>query len=159
MLENIGFRVVDEQTYHVALAGADAPDFWDDVHDPASQRRASSSVDALKSKLGAGLLMVMRGSAENDGYNALILTAGLGWRDVVLIRALSRYLREIRVPFSQDYMWSTLVKHPVIAECLVALFHTRFALDPKEPASNAPSRKPAIAADIEARLQQVQKSR
>ena len=37
------------------------------------------------------------------------------WRDVALIRTLSRYLRQIRVPYSQDYMWATLVKHAAIA--------------------------------------------
>ena len=53
----------------------------------------------------------MRGGAENDGYNALVLAAGLMWRDVALIRTISRFLRQIRVPYSQDYMWATLVKH------------------------------------------------
>ena len=56
-------------------------------------------------------LAVMRGRAENDGYNALVLEAGLPWRDVALIRTLSRYLRQIGVPYSQDYMWATLRKH------------------------------------------------
>ena len=41
---------------------------------------------------------------------------GLGWRDVALIRALSRFLRQIRVPYSQDYMWTTLRKHAAIAK-------------------------------------------
>ena len=53
----------------------------------------------------------MRGGAENDGYNALVLAAGLMWRDVALIRTISRFLRQIRVPYSQDYMWATLRKH------------------------------------------------
>ncbi len=52
----------------------------------------------------------MTGSAENDGYNALVLHGGLMWREVALIRAISRFLRQIRVPYSQDYMWATLVK-------------------------------------------------
>ena len=50
--------------------------------------------------------------AESDGYNALVLASGLGWRDVALIRAVSRFLRQIRVPYSQDYMWATLRKYP-----------------------------------------------
>ena len=73
--------------------------------------------------------MVMRGGAENDGYNALVLAAGLMWRDVALIRAISRFLRQIRVPYSQDYMWATLVKHAPIAAEIVRLFHARF--DPR----------------------------
>jgi glutamate dehydrogenase len=72
---------------------------------------------------------VMSGGAENDGYNALVLAGGLMWRDVALIRAISRFLRQIRVPYSQDYMWATLVKHAAIARQIVELFHARF--DPR----------------------------
>ena len=55
-------------------------------------------LDTLKQRLEATFLVTMRGGAENDGYNALVLAAGLMWRDVALIRAISRYLRQIRVP-------------------------------------------------------------
>ena len=73
------------------------------------------ALDAGKARLETAFLMVMRGAAENDGYNALTLHGGLAWRDVALIRTLSRFLRQIRVPYSQDYMWTTLVKHAGIA--------------------------------------------
>ena len=43
--------------------------------------------------------MVMGKKAESDGYNALVLANGLGWRDVALIRTISRFLRQVRVPF------------------------------------------------------------
>jgi glutamate dehydrogenase len=57
-------------------------------------------------------MAVMRGRAENDGYNALVLTAGLQWRDVALVRTISRFLRQVRVAYSQDYMWATLRRIP-----------------------------------------------
>jgi glutamate dehydrogenase len=156
VLENMGFRVVDEQTYHVPLAGPDAPDFW--LHDMMLRRPGGAAIDfdALKSKLAAGFLMVMRGGAENDGYNALILAAGLGWRDVAMVRAISRYMRQVRIPFSQDYMWTTLVKHAAIAEHIVALFHARFALRPGLVSEQRTADEQAIAADIETRLQRVE---
>ena len=64
-------------------------------------------------------MAVMRGRAENDGYNALVLTAGLQWRDVALMRTISRFLRQVRVAYSQDYMWATLRKHSGIAAHIV----------------------------------------
>ena len=64
----------------------------------------------VKGALEASFIVVMRGVAENDGYNALVMAAGLGWRDVALIRTISRFLRQIRVPYSQDYMWATLAQ-------------------------------------------------
>ena len=82
-----------------------------------------------KQRLQAAFLVVMSGAAESDGYNALVLAAGLMWREVALVRTVSRYLRQIRVPYSQDYMWATLVKHAPIAAAIVRLFHARF--DPR----------------------------
>ena len=55
-----------------------------------------------------------------------MLATGLGWRDVALIRTISRFLRQIRVPYSQDYMWATLRKYPGIAAQIVSLFQARF---------------------------------
>src|SRR5216683_6825537 len=93
----------------------------------------SVDLDAAKRGLEAAFLVVMGGAAENDGYNALTLAAGLAWRDVALIRTLSRYLRQIRVPYSQDYMWATLAKHAALAERIVALFRARFDPDLASP--------------------------
>src|SRR5205807_4850500 len=87
------------------------------------------------------------------GYNALVLEAGLPWRDVALIRAISRFLRQVRVPYSQDYMWATLRKHAGIAADIVTLFHTRF--DPRLDVSleQRTARETEIRARIEGGLQ------
>jgi glutamate dehydrogenase len=123
-LEHMGFRVVDERTYPIEPRGTAAAWF----HDMELESASGQAIDlaALEDKLQACLLAVMGRAAENDGYNALVLAAGLGWRDVALVRALSRFLRQIRVPYSQDYMWTTLRKHSTIAAQIVDLFHTRF---------------------------------
>ena len=125
----MGFRVVDERTYQIQRNAQDAPEVW--LHDMLLERADGGAVDidALKQRLEACFLVVMTGGAENDGYNALVLGVGLMWRDVALIRTISRFLRQIRVPYSQDYMWATLVKHASIAAEIVRLFHARF--DPR----------------------------
>ena len=78
-----------------------------------SKARWGSDFDlaALKDRLEACFLVVMGKKAESDGYNAFVLASEFGWRDVALIRTLSRFLRQIRVPYSQDYMWATLRRH------------------------------------------------
>jgi glutamate dehydrogenase len=129
VLENMGFKVVDERTYQIARApvtdGA-TKDVW--FHDMLLQRADGRAVDLdrLKQRLEACFLVVMGGTAENDGFNALVLATGLMWRDVALIRAISRFLRQIRIPYSQDYLWTTLVKHAAITLEIVRLFHGRF---------------------------------
>jgi glutamate dehydrogenase len=155
VLENMGFRVVDERTYHIEPKRDGAHGVW--FHDMLLERRDGGAIelDKGKARLEAAFLMVMRGAAENDGYNALTLAGGLGWRDVALIRTLSRYLRQIRVPYSQDYMWATLVKHYVIVDDIVELFYARF--DPRPGAAeDRQAKQDAIAAGIEQELQNVQ---
>ncbi|MGH6665967.1 MAG: NAD-glutamate dehydrogenase domain-containing protein, partial [Pseudolabrys sp.] len=155
VLENMGFRVVDERTYHIEPKGEAAHDAW--FHDMLLERADGGAIDldAGKARLEAAFLMVMRGQAENDGYNALTLSGGLMWRDVALIRTLSRYLRQVRVPYSQDYMWTTLVKHAGVAGDIVALFHARF--DPRPDAAQArDAKQKEIAARIEEELQKVE---
>ena len=154
VLENMGFRVVDERTYHIEPK--DAEQVW--FHDMTLESALGRDFDlaALKDRLEACFLVVMGKKAESDGYNALVLANGLGWRDVALIRTISRFLRQVRVPFSQDYMWTTLRKYSALAAQIVDLFRARFdphvALAPDERGA----REAAIAAAIENALQAVE---
>jgi glutamate dehydrogenase len=155
VLENMGFRVVDERTYLISPAGEERHEIW--FHDMLLERNDGGMIDLSqdKGRLEAAFLMVMRGGAENDGYNALTLSGGLAWRDVALIRTLSRFLRQIRVPYSQDYMWATLVKHHAIAANVVELFHARF--DPRaEAAQDRDGKQKEIAARIDEELEKVE---
>ncbi len=142
VLENMGFRVVDERTYHIQPHAAD--DVW--FHDMTLESALGQPVDlaVFKGRLQDCFLAIMGGQAENDGYNALVLAAGLVWRDVALVRTLSRFLRQVRVPYSQDYMWATLRRHSAIAAQIVSLFHARF--DPQ--LGSAPEQHAAQEAEI-----------
>jgi glutamate dehydrogenase len=155
VLENMGFRVVDERTFEV---GGDVH-VW--LHDMALERAdgGPAELGKLKPALEAAFIVVMRGVAENDGYNALVIAAGLGWRDVALIRTVSRFLRQIRVPYSQDYMWATLRKHSALATKIVELFHARFephaSGKAKQGDDDRGKREAAIVAEIEEALGKV----
>ena len=69
---------------------------------------------------------VWRGEAENDGFNQLVLRAGLNWRQVEVLRTYCKYLLQIGIPFSQAYMEQTLVQNAELARRLAALFEARF---------------------------------
>jgi glutamate dehydrogenase len=154
VLENMGFRVVDERTYHVRPQGAG--EVW--FHDMAIERADGGPIGLgdAGARLETAFVTVMRGGAESDGYNALVLVAGMKWRDVALIRTISRYLRQIRVPYSQDYMWATLRKHAAIATQVIALFHTRFDPHLDEAKGTRSAREADIASAIESALQAVE---
>ncbi len=68
---------------------------------------------------------VWMNEAEDDGFNALTLRAGMPWREVMVLRALARYLRQLRIPYSHELMITTLLAHPHTARNLAALFLVR----------------------------------
>ncbi|MCC2112106.1 MAG: NAD-glutamate dehydrogenase, partial [Hyphomicrobiales bacterium] len=152
VLENMGFRVINERTYRIHPADDRDPIH---LHDMALTRADGAPVDLdlLERPLEDCFIAVWSGRAENDGYNALVLTAGLGWRDIAMLRALSRYLRQTRIPFSQDYMWTTLNRYHGIAGDIVQLFHAK--LDPNLSEATRTAAETRLEKSIETGLEAV----
>jgi glutamate dehydrogenase len=67
-----------------------------------------------------------RGDAESDRFSALVLRAGLPWREAAVLRAYARYARQLGSPYGPQYMANTLLAYPEIAKALMALFRARF---------------------------------
>ena len=130
MLEAMGFRVLSEIPY--ALAPADAPRvFLQDFALAAAGDAAGAAMAdpaGLRARVEEAFAAVWAGAAESDGFNRLVLLAGLGWRQVMVLRAYAKVMRQAGISFSQAYMEDTLAAHPDIAARLVALFERRFDL-------------------------------
>ncbi|PMZ77564.1 NAD-glutamate dehydrogenase [Pseudomonas sp. FW305-70] len=126
ILENLGLRVLGEFPYH--LRHSNGREFW--IHDFAFTAAEGLELDIqqLNDTLQDAFVHIVRGDAENDAFNRLVLTAGLPWRDVALLRAYARYLKQIRLGFDLGYIASTLNNHTDIARELTRLFKTRFYL-------------------------------
>ncbi|MBX3549491.1 MAG: NAD-glutamate dehydrogenase [Xanthobacteraceae bacterium] len=154
LLENMGFSVIDERTYTIERAPEMGGEVW--LHDMTLVRADGEALDAdaLDARLEAALMAVLQGRAENDGFNALVLNAGMPWRDVTLVRTFARYLRQAAIPYSQDYLWQTANKHAGISRDLVSLFHARF--DPREEQGARAEKEKEIRARIETALRDVQ---
>ena len=75
------------------------------------------------------------GQAESDGFNALVLRAGLTWRQAMILRAYAKYLRQGGSTFSQTYIEECLTSNVHLARLLVRLFEARF--DPEHQDSSA----------------------
>jgi glutamate dehydrogenase len=127
VLENFGFRSISENTYRVTPADAEMH-----VHDMALKTSSGHAVDIHKAgpALADAFHAIWRRQTETDPYDALIVNAGLGWREVALLRTVSRYLRQAGIGFSQRYMATTLGRHPAIAAALVSLFRARLMPSP-----------------------------
>ncbi|TDJ35352.1 MAG: NAD-glutamate dehydrogenase, partial [Gammaproteobacteria bacterium] len=127
MLENMGLRIVSERPYE--LNPADGRTMWIQDFDMIPGSQIELKLDQVRDIFQETFLRVWRGEAENDGFNRLVLSARLDWRQVSLIRAVCKYLLQTGLPFSQPYMEQTLADYPVIARLLVELFEARF--DPR----------------------------
>ena len=125
-LQHMGLEVLDEHPYEFAAGDRS---FW--IYDFGLQRTRSGQLTAaevtaactgFESTLGS----VWRGQTEDDDFNGLVLDAGLTWRQVVLLRAYARYLRQAGTQFSQAYLQRVLRSNPAITRLLVRFFESRF---------------------------------
>jgi NAD-specific glutamate dehydrogenase len=132
MLENMGVTVVDERPYEIEPAGiepAGGTPVW--IYNFGLTHREKPEFDAteIKEIFQDTFAKVWRGEVENDGFNRLVLGARLTWREITVLRAYCKYLRQSGLTFSQAYMEQTLSANPRIARRLVDLFNARF--DPR----------------------------
>jgi glutamate dehydrogenase len=138
ILENLGLRIIAEEPFRIASHEGKA--VW--VHEftiaPGAVPAALSS--ELRRRFEEALLAVWSGAVENDGFNRLVLAAGLSARQIVVLRTYGKVLRQAGINFSQSYLEETLARHAPIARRLVQLFEQRF-----DPALTTGGSLPAIA--------------
>ncbi|MEU8668453.1 NAD-glutamate dehydrogenase [Streptomyces anulatus] len=127
-LQQLGVEVVDERPYE--LRCADRTHAW--IYDfglrmPLANGNGGYLADDARTRFQEAFAAVWRGEAENDGFNALVLGAGLNWRQAMVLRAYAKYLRQAGSTFSQDYMESTLRNNVHTTRLLVSLFEARMS--------------------------------
>ncbi|HVW43342.1 MAG TPA: NAD-glutamate dehydrogenase [Amycolatopsis sp.] len=131
VLQRMGVEVVDERPYD--LHREDGTRSW--IYDfglRIGRRELEGLTDEaehdLQIRFQDAFAAAWRGHCEVDGFNALVLRAGLTWRQAAVLRAYARYLRQARTPYSQDYIESSVLAHTDIATQLVRYFEHRFDL-------------------------------
>ncbi len=124
MLEHMGVQVLEERPYEVRRS--DGTEIWVDDFGMSVPGTDEIDIERLRGPFQETILRTWLGDNENDDFNRLVLLAGLGWRDVTILRAYARYMKQAASTFSQTYIEQALAAHPTIAAELVALFHTRF---------------------------------
>ncbi len=150
LLENMGLRVTDERPFEVRPAGGPAVWIYDFGLDYGEE--VEFETDRVRQIFQEAFAQVWRGNVENDGFNRLVLAAALTWRELVLLRAISKYLRQAGSMFSQAYMEETLVQNGGVTRRLVHLFHLRFGPGHGE---DAPAKAAALVHEIEGALDEV----
>ncbi|MER5336030.1 NAD-glutamate dehydrogenase [Micromonospora sp. NPDC002717] len=123
VLHSLGVRVVDEHPYEVDRIDGRVYLYDFGLRLPEGHQELAEVRPHVENAFAAA----WRGEAEVDGFNELVLRSGLTWRQVVVLRAYAKYLRQTGAVFSQEYMESTFIAYPRIVTLLVELFEVRFA--------------------------------
>ena len=149
LLENFDLRILNERPYRIGSG----QDLW--IQDLEVTHSGGRQLDPeqVGARFEEAFFAVWDGEAESDGFNRLVLAAGLGWRQAMVIRALCRYLLQTGLPFSQRYMESVLARHPGIASRLVWTFEARF--DPALRESTRAARLRSLSRELDEAFEQV----
>ena len=152
MLENLGVRVMNEIPFEVSPRG-ERPVWIQEFQLRSAIPIPAEDTGALR-LFEAALLEVWSGVSENDGFNRLVLSAELSARQIVVLRAYCKLLRQAGSSYSQAYMETTFSAHPNLARMLVKLFETQFA--PASQSADTPAQEQAIHDEIIKALEQVE---
>jgi glutamate dehydrogenase len=126
--EHFGLRVIAERVHGLNLAPEEAVWIQDfELEHYALQR---FEVERVAAQLIAAFRAVRAGELDDDGFNRLLIVAGLEVKQVTILRACCRYLLQTGIPFSQSYMERVLASHGRTARSLCLLFEHRLAPAP-----------------------------
>ena len=122
VLENFGVSVVSAQTYEFDLP--EQP-IWMQEYELTLEHVDTVDMRVVRDQFEDSLQQIWTGRVESDPFNELVLITELDTYDVVVLRALSSYMRQAKAPFSSSYIQQTVLKYNAISVALVKLFDAR----------------------------------
>ncbi|MQA15397.1 MAG: NAD-glutamate dehydrogenase [Pseudonocardiaceae bacterium] len=156
VLHAMDVEVVDERPYEV-LRGDGARcwiyDFGLRLEPALLERVGDQDVAAVQQRFQEAFVAAWRGATEVDRFNALVLRAGLDWRQAAVLRGYVRYQRQAGSPYSQEYVEDVLLAHTTVATSLVRLFEVRF--DPELDTDTRDAQHRTLVDELTARIDEV----
>ena len=132
---NLGLEVLDERPFEIETS--DHRDFF--LYDLGLKYPAGvdplATGDLLSDSFGAAIT----GAVESDNFDRLVLREGIHWRQVVVLRAYAKYMRQMGNTNSFGFIADTLLGNPDVARGLNELFSARF--DPTVAEDQRPERQ------------------
>ncbi|MFE5039023.1 NAD-glutamate dehydrogenase [Streptomyces sp. NPDC056683] len=155
VLNRLGVEVIDERPYELRCADRTTAWIYDfGLRMPKVSGGGNGDYlgDDGRERFQDAFAATWTGLAENDGFNALVLSAGLSWRQAMVLRAYAKYLRQAASTFSQDYMETTLRNNVHTTRLLVSLFEARMSPDRQKAGLEITD---ALLEELDAALDQV----
>ncbi|WP_445153903.1 NAD-glutamate dehydrogenase [Arthrobacter sp. Hor0625] len=146
---NLGLEVLDERPFEIETA--DHRDFF--LYDLGLKYPAGVDPERTGALLGESFGAAVSGAVESDSFDRLVLREGMHWRQVVVLRAYAKYMRQMGNTNSFEFMADTLLANPDVTRGLNALFEARF--DPSLPETDREARQEEVRAALDAAIEQV----
>jgi glutamate dehydrogenase len=127
VLDRFGFRVIDAALTEVANGQGDSS--WIVAFRIEELCGFGPAGQELEERVLDGLSAALSGYIEGDSLNRLILSAGLDWRSVDLLRAYLAYSRQIGNDVLRSVARDSLLRYPEATRALLGLVRARFDPD------------------------------
>ncbi len=144
VLERMNLKVIGEHPYRLRC---EENTVWLHDFELESSLLACADFTALKERFENAFRNIWGFNAENDGFNGLVLSTNIQWREVVVLRAYAAYMKQTLFPFSKRAIATTLMAYPEITQKIVDLFHNLFDPELKKRQSHALNN--SILADLD----------
>jgi glutamate dehydrogenase len=130
MLEHLGLRVIEEVA--ARLQHSD-DELWVQafgvLNSDPSARDEPLRLHDVGERVAESLEAVWRGDTESDSLNRLVVSAGLRWPQVQVLRAYRRYRQRIGSRYTESFQNDVIAANPAITAKQIRLFELRFATD------------------------------
>ncbi len=124
ILEKMGLRIISERPHEIKFA--DATTVWITDYRMVHPTITDIQPEEIKDSFQDAFAAVWGGEAEDDGFNKLVLSSKLDWRDISIFRAYYRYLWQTGLVFSQKNVEDALYNNADIAIKLIEYFYIKF---------------------------------
>ena len=127
ILENFGLEVIEEHTFKISPKVEDKDVvIWLHNFKVNITNLSTSSYHEIKSIFEDAILQCWLNKIENDSLNKLVLAANISAREVSLIRAYTRYLKQAKFSYSLEFIAEALHKNALMTKLFIDLFVNKY---------------------------------
>lgn len=125
--QNLGMTVLDQKPYEITLADGREFQLYDfGVQLPVGVDPVGPDGARTEDLIEDVLAAVLSGRSESDALDKLVLVERLNWRTIAVLRAYVKYLLQLGVPYSFEFMAETLLQYCAVTRAIVELFAVSF---------------------------------
>lgn len=131
ILENLSLRVLLQSSHkiHFRHQGEDHTTSIDVFRVQNVASNTPLDLREHRDRLVSGITALLNKDAENHRLNGLIISGGLTWREVSLLRTYEAYLSQVLVSKSRRFITQTLLAHPDCSAHIYRFFEAKFQPD------------------------------